>query len=117
MFALTVVVLLALGCEAIVPGMFEHEPGETYERLTDDDIARAATNLQKALESGVDGETMLWSNERTGRAGAVMPLRTFVTEDGDFCRDYLETLVVDSLIETFENTGCRVSSGVWHWVR
>jgi surface antigen len=109
--------LLLSSCEGGLIGLFEPEPGDAYERLTDGDILKAAEALQESLEGKIDGEPVLWSNKISGRAGAITPIRTFVTEDGVFCREYIETLVVDGSTENIENTGCRDEAGIWRWVR
>jgi surface antigen len=109
--------VLLWGCESVVLPLSVTEPGDAYEKLTEEDILQAATALQHSLESNIDGKPGLWSNKNTGRAGAITPVKTFVTEDGVFCREYLETLVIDGSAKNFENTGCRDEAGIWRWVR
>ena len=88
-----------------------------YDHLTDQDVTLAATTMQNALETGDDDITVVWQNPENGRAGSTTPLRTYVTDTGVFCREYLEVLVIDGEVAKFQNTACRSDAGSWVWLR
>ncbi len=88
-----------------------------YDRLSERDVGLAAATLQNTLETGDNNITVVWQNTVNGHAGATTPVRTFVTDSGIFCRDYIEVLVIDEAVERFDNTACRGDAGSWVWVR
>jgi surface antigen len=79
---------------------------------------RTATRrlVQTTLESTPDGATRRWTNQQTGNSGEVMPLRTYVSEAGSFCRDYREALSITGDTGRFYHTACRDDSARWVWL-
>lgn len=100
-----------LGACALIP----QEP-PLYSKLVDDDVRLAAATVQHALENARDGEARRWSNRATGHAGTVMPVRTVVTEQGVFCRDYQEELRVADEVAVYRHRACRDERGRWVWI-
>jgi surface antigen len=84
-----------------------------YQGLTESDVTMASRQVQTTLESAPDGTTRRWTNQQTGNSGEVTPLRTYATEDGDFCREYREELVVGGRTGRFHYPACRDDADGW----
>ncbi len=62
-------------------------PSARYDLLTDGDVKLAVTAMQSALETRPDGEALSWHNHRSGNAGEITPVKTFMSELGVYCRE------------------------------
>jgi surface antigen len=108
---MTVLLGLALGaCAGLTGG-----DSTLYEQLNEQDVALAARVVQTTLEQVPDGVTRSWSNQTTGHSGQVTPVRTYVSIDGRFCREYREDVVVGAAHGRFYHTACR-GDGEARWV-
>jgi surface antigen len=103
--------LLLSGCAAIMG-----DQAALYERLTDQDVALAADNLQESLETAPDGATRRWSNAESGHQGAITPTRTYLSANGRYCRDYREDLVIGDQAAGLHHTACRDDDAGWIWL-
>jgi surface antigen len=88
---------------------------DPYALLTPGEVALAATTMQEALETDPDGKSRSWTNEATGRAGTIKPVRTYVTCNGYYCRAYQEELRSGTKRERFRHDACRNEKGLWLW--
>ncbi|RMD62509.1 MAG: hypothetical protein D6826_07225 [Alphaproteobacteria bacterium] len=91
--------------------------GALFERLAPSDAELARVALQETLETRPSEEIYLWRNERTGRSGAITPLRTFRIKSGHFCREYRETVIVERKLATRTGVACRADDGTWVQVK
>ena len=93
-------------------------PGDPtlYQGLADSDVNLASRLVQTTLESTPDGTSRRWTNQQTGNSGEITPLRTYVSEDGVFCREYREELAVRDNAGRFYHTACRGDSAHWVWL-
>jgi surface antigen len=107
----TMVALQLAACASLAPG----DPA-LYQGLADSDVKVASRLVQTTLESTPDGTTRRWTNQQTGHSGEITPLRTYVTEDGSFCRDYREELAISGDSGRFYHTACRDASARWVWL-
>jgi surface antigen len=89
---------------------------DPYALLTPGEVALAATTMQEALETDPDGKSRSWTNEATGRAGSIKPVRTYVTRNGYYCRAYQEELRSGPKRERFRHDACRNEKGLWLWL-
>lgn len=81
------------------------------QRLQDRQMLEQA--IAQALETQVSGQAVLWQNPESGSHGEVSPLRTFKADNGAWCREYREILVLDGVEETRQGVACRSPAGVW----
>src|SRR5262245_59392300 len=75
--------------------------------------AKAAS---QAFESSPSGKTVAWQNPDSGHAGTVTPTRTFQTAQGQYCREYTQTVTIDGKKENSYGTACRQPDGSWRIV-
>jgi len=85
-----------------------------YERMSDFVLEAATENLLVALETKEDGKKHKWSKSRY--SGYIIPIETFINEQGYFCRAYVEVLIRDSEYNIYENKACRDHDGSWLWI-
>ena len=76
-----------------------------------------AQTTQNALEYQPSGTTSSWVNPDTGRSGEVKPRAVYQNNNGQTCRDYENTIIIDGRAETARGTACRQPDGVWRIVQ
>jgi surface antigen len=108
----TIVIFELAACSSLAPG----DPA-LYQGLADSDVKLASRLVQTTLESTPDGTTQSWTNKQTGHSGEITPLRTYLTEDGAFCRDYREELAIAGETGRFYHTACRDGPARWVWLQ
>lgn len=91
-------------------------PSARYDLLTDGDVKLAVAAMQSALETRPDGEALSWRNDRSGNAGEIKPVKTYMTELGVYCREYSEVVTIAGEAGEADNTGCRRDDGTWLWL-
>lgn len=68
---------------------------------------------QHALERAPTGTESAWSNPQTGMNGVFTPTRTFQNDDGQYCREYKQTVIQDGQVHEGAGSACRSSAGKW----
>lgn len=102
----------------VTPPMAAHGgAGDAYAALAERDRGRAAKAVQRTLETHRSGVQFHWGEGSRAR-GSVVPLRTFKSVSGHYCREFRELIVVDGgpRIER-QAVACRDGDGVWRLVR
>ena len=87
--------------------------GQSLDRADRLHAARAQTS---ALESAPVGQTIAWNNPDSGHHGSVTPTRTWQGNDGRYCREYQQTIVVGGQPQSGYGTACRQPDGSWQVV-
>lgn len=80
---------------------------DPYSGLTEQDVSLAARLLQRTLDHAPDGTTRRWINDQSGHRGAITPVRSYIAETGQYCRDYREDLEVGGQKRNFLYSACR----------
>jgi surface antigen len=84
--------------------------------MTDSDVQIAAKAMQAGLENRPDGDKENWTNPQTGRQGAIIPVATYVSDNGYFCRRYKEEMALTGgRYGVSFNEACRNDDGIWVW--
>ncbi|NLC71382.1 MAG: hypothetical protein GX751_08510 [Desulfuromonadaceae bacterium] len=86
---------------------------EFYDRLDDTEKQAMMETLQYALDQNKEGEESSWAIPETGSSGAVTPLASFVNENGNSCRDFISTILINGDEERNNGTACRQADGTW----
>lgn len=105
-------VVAAVGCGPFGP-MKDGDLEPLYTRMTPDDVRTANQVVQNALENVFSGAVLSWKNAVSGHSGSVMPVRTFRSRSGSYCREYAETLTIGDRTESYTDTACRDADGRW----
>ncbi len=90
--------------------------GATGSALDDQDKRRAANAAQQALESKPSGATTTWTNPDTGHSGSVTPTRTYEASNGQYCREYEQSVTIGGKAQKSYGTACRQPDGSWKLV-
>ncbi len=72
--------------------------------------------LGHALSTTRNTQPFAWQNSVTGYNYKLLPVRTFVDDQGEPCRAYLLTAIIKGKSMTIRATGCRVG-GTWQMTR
>jgi len=67
----------------------------------------------RILEHAPDRQQIGWTNADTGYDYAVVPMRTFQSHDGQYCREYQTTARVGGRPQQVYGTACRQPDGAW----
>ena len=68
---------------------------------------------QLALESSRSGQASTWQNPDSGNSGTVTPTRTYQLANGQYCRQYQQTIVIGGEQHQTYGTACRQADGTW----
>ncbi len=68
---------------------------------------------QRALETAQPGQSLPWKNAQTGNSGTVTPKAYYKNADGDYCREYTQSIVVGGKKQHAFGTACRQPDGSW----
>ena len=84
--------------------------------VAESDINMMERTLQLALNFNPDGQVRSWQNAATGHGGSIVPIASYVTEQGVFCRDYSDIQTVGDQETVYVSRACRADGGSWVWV-
>lgn len=86
------------------------EIGASLDRA---DMMYANQTAQNAFETAPSGRAMTWQNPDSGNSGTVTPIKTFQTNNGQYCREYTQTVQVGGQSQEAYGTACRQPDGAW----
>ena len=87
--------------------------GYVGNKLDDRDKRMAAEAAQRAFESNQAGQTSVWQNPSSGNSGSITPTRTYQINNGQYCREYQQTIVIGGEPQKSYGTACRQPDGSW----
>jgi len=87
--------------------------GMVGNMLDQRDKQMAAEAAHRAMETAPTGKPVTWQNPDSGHSGTVTPTKTYQTANGNYCRDYQATVVIDGKQERANGTACRQPDGSW----
>ena len=91
--------------------------GAIGDSLDQRDRQLAYRSNQTALESYQVGQTSSWTNPDTGHSGSFTPTNTYQTAQGQYCREYQQTVIVGGESQQAYGTACRQPDGSWRVVQ
>lgn len=88
--------------------------GQTYgQSLNGSDGVADADSFQSALENNRSGTATEWRNPDAEHTEATVPVKTFQTSEGVYCREFQQTITIDGRQERGYGTACRQPDGQW----
>jgi len=105
--------VVATAAGAVLGGLAGSSIGKSLDKA---DAAYAQQNAQKALENGQPGQTMPWKNPNSGNSGSVTPGAYTQNANGQYCREFTQTIMVGGQQQQGYGTACRQSDGTWQIV-
>ncbi|HLI12578.1 MAG TPA: RT0821/Lpp0805 family surface protein [Alphaproteobacteria bacterium] len=88
--------------------------GKSLDRA--DELAAQQTT-QRTLETTPDGQSLPWRNAENGHSGTVTPVRTYQESNGQYCREFQQTVTVGGQTQQAYGTACRQPDGTWKIVQ
>ncbi len=74
-------------------------------------------NAQYALEHTPTNTSTPWRNPDTGNSGKIIPIETYKSKTGDYCREYQQTVWIGGNEQQAYGTACRNADGSWKIIR
>lgn len=90
-----------------------HELGASLDRA---DMTYYQSTQQRALETGMPGQTLPWNNTQSGNSGTFTPAAYYQNNSGQYCREFSQTVNVGGKSERAYGTACRQPDGQWQIV-
>jgi surface antigen len=97
----------------LLGGYLGNEVGASLDRA---DMAYYDRTSQQALESAQPGQSLPWRNPESGNSGTVTPSSYYQTANGQYCREYQQTITIAGRAERGQGTACRQPDGTWQIV-
>ena len=102
--------LLGVAVGTLAGALIGQEVGRSLDRADQVEMDR---NAQVALENSRIHQTSTWINPDTGNSGSFTPVKTYQADDGEYCREYLQTVKVAGKQQQAYGTACRQPDGTW----
>jgi surface antigen len=102
--------LAATAAGALLGVLAGSEAGKSLDRA---DQLHAQQTTQTALEGNQTGAVSSWNNPDSGHSGTVTPMRTYQTAQGQYCREFQQTVTINAKTESAYGTACRQPDGTW----
>ncbi|HEX9569060.1 MAG TPA: RT0821/Lpp0805 family surface protein [Rhodospirillales bacterium] len=106
--------LAAVAIGALAGAWAGSEVGKSLDKA---DKMYAQRTAQQSLEYNQAGQAAAWRNPDSGHSGTVTPTRTYVSSDGQNCREFEQTIYIDGKQETAKGRACRRADGTWQIVQ
>ena len=108
-------------CQVSAPGESLQSGGgkitggtDIYAQVGQGDWKKLWNARQKALETSVSGKSVSWSNPKTGMGGLAVPVKTWKTAEGVYCRSYNEKIWnSNGQRQSRTATACRDRDKIW----
>ena len=102
--------MIAVAIGAMAGAWFGGEIGKSLDAA---DRAYMERSTQETLETAETGKTTTWNNPDSGNSGTTTPKQTYQKADGQFCREFEQTVYVDGEEQVATGRACRESDGTW----
>ncbi len=102
--------LVAVAIGTLAGAILGQEIGKSLDRA---DRLAMERNGQYALEYTRTNQTTTWANPDTGNSGSITPVQTYQTAQGQYCREYTQTIYVGGQQQQAYGTACRQPDGSW----
>ena len=105
--------MAAVGAGVLIGAFIGSEIGESLDEM---DKLYALEAYEKAIETSRVGETTRWENPDSGNSGAYTPTLAYRTEQGQYCREFTQSISVSGARQDESGTACRRQDGTWEIV-
>lgn len=105
--------LVAVGAGVLLGGLLGNAFGRSLDKA---DLLYADRTTQQSLEYTSVGESSTWVNPDSGNSGSIVPTHTYQTAQGQYCREYQQTVTIGGESERAYGSACRQQDGSWQVV-
>jgi surface antigen len=102
--------LVAVAVGTLAGAIMGQEIGRSLDRA---DQLTMERNAQQALEQNKSYQASSWVNPDTGNSGTITPVKTFQTAQGQYCREYQQTVLIGGKEQQAYGSACRQPDGSW----
>jgi len=95
---------------ALLGGFLGNSIGRSLDNA---DLAAYNSTSQRAMETAQPGQTLPWSNPNSGNSGTITPKNYYQTAEGQYCREYQQTVTVGGKKQSGYGKACRQPDGSW----
>ena len=67
----------------------------------------------RAMETAPSNSSVAWKNPDSGHSGTVTPVRTYQNDNGQYCREYQQTVNIGNQQHQAYGKACRQPDGSW----
>jgi surface antigen len=104
--------LIATGLGVLLGGFLGNQVGQSLDRA---DQSYASQAYERAGSTPIN-QTIRWNNPQNGHSGDITPVREGRSENGEYCREFRHSIVVDGRRQNAYGTACRQPDGTWRIV-
>lgn len=105
--------LVGVAAGALAGAYLGNQIGSSLDKADRTAMERAS---QQATAAPI-GETVSWRNPDSGNSGTVTPTREGTANNGDYCREFQQSVTVGGKTEQAYGTACRQPDGSWKVVK
>jgi len=87
--------------------------GFVGHKMDNSDKQKATQAAQQAFEQNQAGQPSVWNNPQTGNSGSITPTKTYQLANGQYCRQYQQTITIGGEPQQSYGTACRQPDGTW----
>lgn len=102
------VVAVAIG--TVLGGLIGNQIGKGLDKV---DRQEANQAQYSSLEYGRSGQSRQWYNPDSGNGGSITPKAAYQNKNGQYCREYQQSITVGGKEQTAYGTACRQPDGTW----
>lgn len=106
--------LVATGVGALAGALIGGQVGKSMDEY---DRALLEKSSNQALEFSPSGNSVDWKNPDSGNYGSITPTNTFKTNQGQYCREYTQVVVIGGEKSKAYGKACRKPDGNWEIVK
>ena len=106
--------MVAVAVGTLAGALIGQSVGQSLDRA---DQLAMQQNAQYALEHTRTNSTTNWVNPDSGNYGSFTPVETYQRRDGQYCREYVQTVSVGGQPQQAYGTACRQPDGTWRIVK
>jgi len=99
---------------ALLGGILGNQIGRSLDNA---DRAAYDAASQHALETAQPGQSLPWRNPQSGNSGTITPSNYYQNPQGQYCREYSQTIIVGGQQQSGYGKACRQPDGTWQIVQ
>lgn len=94
----------------IAGGLLGNSIGKSLDATDQQAMSRTT---QTALETAPPNQPLPWQNQQNGHYGTVVPGQYYQTADGQYCREFEQTITIGGQAQQGYGKACRQQDGSW----
>lgn len=104
----------AVGLGMLAGAMIGNQIGKSMD---EQDKQILEMKSKQAMEYATTGSSVEWKNPDTGHHGSITPTKTFQRNRGEYCREFIQTVVIAGQEQKAYGTACRKPDGQWEIIQ